>query len=178
MPRKNVRTAQMTMERKRLSDMNAAKYNPRTMSEEAYFGLKSSIEVFGYVDPIVWNQRTGNVVGGHQRMRALAEKGFQEADVVVVDVDEATEKAMNVALNNDRISGSFTSDLHKLLGDIMEHVGDMNFSSLKYDELSMSVGLPPESIEIPYYDESNVLPKQDEKHREVTCPKCGHAFQP
>lgn len=28
-----------------------------------YEKLKASIESFGYVEPIVWNERTGNMVG-------------------------------------------------------------------------------------------------------------------
>ncbi|MDD2300189.1 MAG: hypothetical protein PHU69_11195 [Fermentimonas sp.] len=30
---------------------------------------------FGYVEPIVWNEETGNIVGGHQRYKILLEAG-------------------------------------------------------------------------------------------------------
>jgi len=51
------------------------------------------------VEPIVWNKRTGNIVGGHQRLKVLLDMGMREVDCVVVDLDEAKEKALNLALN-------------------------------------------------------------------------------
>lgn len=46
--------------------INAAAYNPRAdlqPGDPEYEKLKRSIEEFGYVEPIVWNERTGNMVG-------------------------------------------------------------------------------------------------------------------
>ena len=60
---------------------------------------------FGYVEPIIWNKRTGNIVGGHQRYKILKDLNYEEAECVVVDLDDAHEKALNVALN--KISGEF-----------------------------------------------------------------------
>lgn len=30
------------------------------------------MDEFGFVEPLVWNRRTGNLVGGHQRLKILA----------------------------------------------------------------------------------------------------------
>ena len=52
-----------------LEKLNPAKYNPRKdlkPSDPEYEKLKKSMETFGYVEPIVWNKRTGQIVGGHQ----------------------------------------------------------------------------------------------------------------
>ena len=57
------------------------------------------------MEPIIWNKTTGNVVGGHQRLKVLTALGYKEIDCVVVDLDEQREKALNVALN--KISGEF-----------------------------------------------------------------------
>ena len=46
--------------------LNPAAYNPRKdlqPGDPEYEKLGRSIERFGYVEPIVWNERTGNVVG-------------------------------------------------------------------------------------------------------------------
>ena len=54
----------------KVTQLNAAPYNPRIDLEPGmpeWEKLKRSIEEFGNVEPIVWNKRTGNVVGGHQR---------------------------------------------------------------------------------------------------------------
>ena len=61
--------------------------------------LKNSIETFGNVEPIVWNERTGHIVGGHQRLAVLQHLGYTSAEVSVVDLDEKEEKLLNVALN-------------------------------------------------------------------------------
>ena len=53
------------------AQLRAAPYNPRRdlQPEDAeYQKLRRSIETFGYIEPIIWNERTGNVVGGHQRL--------------------------------------------------------------------------------------------------------------
>ncbi|GIP54273.1 MULTISPECIES: hypothetical protein [Paenibacillus] len=50
-----------------IDQINAAAYNPRVYlqsGDKEYEKLKHSILSFGYVEPIVWNERTGNMVGG------------------------------------------------------------------------------------------------------------------
>jgi ParB-like chromosome segregation protein Spo0J len=87
-----------------LSKINEAAYNPRKRlrpGDEEWAQLEASIKSHGYVDPLIWNKRTGNLVGGHQRlgvMRALHPE-LKSIDVSVVDVDLVHEKAMNLALN-------------------------------------------------------------------------------
>lgn len=93
----------MRIERKRLRDLVPASYNPRKdlkPGDRKYQEIKESLDRFGYVDPIVWNERTNHIVGGHQRLKVLLQENVEEAEVSVVDCDEATEMAMNLALNN------------------------------------------------------------------------------
>jgi len=105
--------------------LNPAKYNPRKdlkPGDPEYEKLLRSVEEFGYVEPIVWNRQTGNIVGGHQRFKVLKQLGFKEIDCVVVDMDEIREKALNVALN--RIQGEFDAPL---LGDLIKELEDSGF---------------------------------------------------
>lgn len=92
--------------------LNPADYNPRTITKGALDGLKSSIRQFGELQPIVWNESTGHVVGGHQRLEALKAMGHKEVEVKVVNFTDAQEKAANLSLNNPAIQGSW--DLDKL----------------------------------------------------------------
>ena len=51
------------------SKVNPAPYNPRIdlqPEDPEYKKLEKSIEEFGLVQLLVWNKRTGNLVGGHQ----------------------------------------------------------------------------------------------------------------
>ena len=63
------------------AQLKPADYNPRRdlQPEDAeYQKLRRSMEEFGYVEPIIWNERTGRVVGGHQRLKVLLEKGAED----------------------------------------------------------------------------------------------------
>ncbi|MGQ3481742.1 transcriptional regulator [Paenibacillus sp. TY11] len=84
-----------------IEQINAAAYNPRVdlqPGDPEYEKLKASIESFGYVELIVWNERTGNMVGGHQRYKIMVnELGHTELAVSVVDLDDQQEKLLNLA---------------------------------------------------------------------------------
>ena len=78
-----------TVERKPVAELNPAPYNPRKNlqpGDAEYEKLKRSIQEFGYVDPCIWNKRTGTLVGGHQRLKVMTQEfGVTEVDVVVVE---------------------------------------------------------------------------------------------
>ncbi|MDR0531075.1 MAG: DNA modification methylase [Oscillospiraceae bacterium] len=108
------------------AQLNPARYNPRKdlkPGDAEYEKLLRSVEEFGYVEPVIWNERTGNIVGGHQRFKVLVQLGYDEIDCVVVDLDEQREKALNVALN--KISGDW--DLPKL-ADLMHELEESGVS--------------------------------------------------
>ncbi|MFC1806082.1 site-specific DNA-methyltransferase [Planctomycetota bacterium] len=102
--------------------ISAAQYNPRRdlkQGDREYERLRRSIDEFGLVQPLVWNRRTGNLVGGHQRLKILVEQGATEVEVSVVDLAADREKALNVALN--RISGDWDEEkLADVLGELVE----------------------------------------------------------
>ncbi|MEM8495607.1 MAG: ParB N-terminal domain-containing protein [Planctomycetota bacterium] len=78
-----------------IDEINPAPYNPRKdlkPGDPEYEKLSRSIETFGCVEPLVWNQRTGNLVGGHQRYKILKARGDREIVVVVVDLPLEEEK--------------------------------------------------------------------------------------
>lgn len=86
-----------------LEDLKTADYHPRKKlqpDDGGYQRLRKSIMEFGYVDPIVWNRRTGNIVGGVQRIDVMRDLGFVAAEVSVVDLPIEKEKVLNVALDN------------------------------------------------------------------------------
>jgi len=102
--------------------INPAPYNPRKdlkPGDRDYESLSRSIEEFGLVEPLVWNTRTGHLVGGHQRFKVLLERGETEIDVSVVDMPLEKEMALNIALN--RIEGAWDdTKLASLLGELIE----------------------------------------------------------
>jgi hypothetical protein len=59
--------------------LRPAEYNPRRISEDAFKKLQQALEVFGDLGGVVFNRRTGNLVGGHQRVKALDKSWKVEA---------------------------------------------------------------------------------------------------
>ena len=114
------------------AEIKAAEYNPRRdlQPEDAeYEKLRRSIEEFGYIEPIIWNERSGNVVGGHQRLKVLLEKGVEDIEAVVVDLDEKDEKILNVLLN--KVKGRW--DIGKL-ADLLQQLDEAGAMELTGSE--------------------------------------------
>jgi DNA modification methylase len=127
----------MVIEKKLISELLPASYNPRKdlkAGDAEYEKLKRSIEQFGYVEPIIWNKHTSNVVGGHQRLKILKETGIEELDCVIVDLPEEKEKALNIALN--KISGSWDKDkLALLITDLQAEDFDISLTGFDVEEI-------------------------------------------
>jgi len=127
----------MVIEKKRISDLLPASYNPRKdlkAGDAEYEKLKRSIEQFGYVEPIIWNKHTSNVVGGHQRLKVLKESGIEELDCVIVDLPKEKEKALNIALN--KISGDWDKNkLALLITDLQAEDFDISLTGFDAEEI-------------------------------------------
>lgn len=112
----------MNIKKIKLKDMKPAKYNPRKNlkpEDVEYQQIKNSIDEFGFIQPIVWNERTGNIISGHQRVNILKAEGYEEIDAVVVDFDEEKEKLANISMN--KITGQWSVvKLRDLLEDLDE----------------------------------------------------------
>ena len=92
----------MKIKRIPVSKVQVAEYNPREdlqPDDPEYVAIQRSLERWGSVQPLVWNKRSGNLVGGHQRLKILMAGGATEVDVSEVDLDHEEEVALNIALN-------------------------------------------------------------------------------
>jgi hypothetical protein len=109
-----------------------APYNPRSITKQAKENLKKIIKKHGMVEPIVWNKRSGNIVGGHRRLEildALEGKDTYTLHVSQVDVDDKNEKSLNIALNNPAAQGDYEYDkLEKLFKEDKISYEDSGYS--------------------------------------------------
>jgi len=105
-----------------LESLRAAPYNPRQRlrpADPAYRKLAASLREFGLVEPLVWNETTGHIVGGHARLSILRDLGVAAVPVSVVRLSPVREKALNVVLNNREAQGRFdTAQLAELLTEL------------------------------------------------------------
>lgn len=162
-----------------IEQLNAAVYNPRVdlqPGDPEYEKLRRSLDEFGYVDPIIWNEQTGNMVGGHQRYKVLLnEQGCTELAVSVVNLDPEQERLLNLALN--KVSGRWDDEaLAGLLTELQEGGADISLSGFDDVDLKQMLG----EIDIPTFEEGTSEDQGDLgvlNSKLVTCPHCGEEFE-
>ena len=142
----------------KLSDLKEAEYNPREIDKRALEGLKYSLEEFGDISGIVYNKRTGRLVSGHQRVKALRQR-YGDVNVIngviitsagdfpvrVVDWEEDKEKAANLAANAETIQGRWTESASIVLEDVAISMPDA-FMSLQLNHIKLPE--PDQVIEV------------------------------
>src|SRR5262245_22982363 len=112
----------------------AAPYNPRRISEHDLAALRRSLKFFGTVEPVIVNRRSGHIVGGHQRVKAAEAEEIATLPVVYVDLDDPSERQLNIALN--RISGEWDPEaLERVLAELQASGADMELTGFTSDEL-------------------------------------------
>ena len=167
--------AKLNMQEVELSWLNPAEYNPRVdlqPGDPEYEKIKTSIETFTYVDPIIANT-DGTIIGGHQRYKVLIDLGYTSADVVIVDKDKDEEAALNIALN--KISGEWEpSKLAQLIGKIDTSRLNATVTGFDVDQIKAMIG----KINIEgdtFFDEQKN--KELKSKKMCQCPSCGFEFE-
>lgn len=142
-----------------ISRINEAPYNPRVRLAPGmpdYEHLMRGIREFGLVEPLVWNKRTGNLVGGHQRLQVIKDIGtYQTVPCEVVDLSEEDEKVLNLALN--KIKGEWDYDKLDAVLSEFEPV-DAVLSGFAADELSILLASAEDDVietDLPEWDSSD-----------------------
>ena len=170
-----------------IDKIKPATYNPRKNlqpDDPEYKKIKKSIDEFGFIEPLIWNERTGNLVGGHQRLKILKERGDKEVEVSVVDLDENREKILNIALN--KIQGEWD---YLKLGELLREIdiGEYDleitgFNKIDIEELAINYNPKFANKNINKKDINNVQEKLCNQFSnkniklEVSCPYCGEEF--
>lgn len=130
-----------------INDIHGADYNPREISHQELTKLKNNIDEFGIVDPIIVNLKNNNIVGGHQRYKALQSKGEKDLQMIKIgnigwvfnttelDIpDEDAEKILNLSLNN--ISGEWNEkQLSQVLQDLKTK--GTNYKLTGFDDIDL-----------------------------------------
>ena len=150
----------MKIEKRKISELIRAEYNPRKISVVQLQELKDGIEEFGLVSPLVVNEnpeRKNVIVGGHQRLKLWEELGNTEVDCSIVNLPLDKERKLNIKLNKN--GGTFDDDLLKEFFDYEELIEwgftatelfDMDEKEIKDNDenkkLSDTFVIPPFSI--------------------------------
>jgi len=116
-----------------IGDLIEAEYNPRKLNQEQYEHIKSSLQRFGIVDPVLVNvhpDRKDIIIGGHQRTKVWRDLGNKTISCVELSLDLDKEKELNVRLNKN--TGEFDFEM---LSDHfeMEDLVDWGFDESEFD---------------------------------------------
>ena len=125
--------------------------------------INTSIEKFGFLEPIVFNTRTKKILGGHQRIKTLKHRGVSELHVIKLgayswgftdnelkELTPSEENAANIALN--KVQGDW--DMDQLLINLRELKDDdfdielTGFDDEELDKLIQDIDISDET-EIP-----------------------------
>ncbi len=124
------------------SEINFASYNPRVISDDARKKLKKNLQTVGLLGGVVWNERTGNLVSGHQKVSIMdavnryeAETGKNDYEfrVEVVDFDEKTEKEQNLFMNNKAVQGTYDDDMLRSL------LTEIDYTNAGFEEMDLQI---------------------------------------
>jgi len=166
-----------------LDRLRSAPYSPNVMSPAKLDALVASIKRGGFLEPLVinlrgldsWNGDGANgpvIVGGHHRRQALARLGRTVAPCVEVDVDEATEAVLNLALNNHGDADPIP--LAALLQHLQATATDLTPTGLDPDEIQRLIermnaaARPPDGFADPEAAQN--------AQTLVTCPACKYEW--
>ena len=132
-----------------ISSLAPNQKNPRKISPEALEGLRASLEKFGDLSGVVFNRSTGQLVGGHQRVKIFTEEnpeitmvednlGFfifsgHKFPYREVEWTPAFEAQANLAANNPAIQGEFDLDR---LPEILELAKEEDSTGLMLDSIA------------------------------------------
>jgi ParB-like chromosome segregation protein Spo0J len=107
-----------------IEELIPADYNPRKISPEAMRHLQQSLKAFSAVEPAIINmhpKRKNVIVGGHQRLTAAREMGWETFPCIEVELTKAQERELNIRLNKNTGEWDFKElethfDVEELVG--------------------------------------------------------------
>lgn len=120
--------------------------NPRAIDDYAAKGLRNSIKQFGMVQPVIWNEQTGHILGGHQRITQADElKGSQDYSLTVakVSMSEEDERKLLLVLNAEGVQGVWDIELFGQMAESMglDGLESAGFGISQIESLYMDAGL-------------------------------------
>ena len=107
---RDIKDVEMKVMKMPINKLLEAPYNPNRMKKSVFKKLIENIRKNKAYSPLIYNKRTGNIIGGNHRLRALRELGYKE--IFVVPVDKSLEEEMSFCLALNKIAG--TPDLASL----------------------------------------------------------------
>tara|TARA_B100000579_G_C22712730_1_gene795402 strand:+ start:415 stop:960 length:546 start_codon:yes stop_codon:yes gene_type:complete len=163
-----------------------AEYNPRELTESQFKSLKSSLEKFGLVDPLIVNvneDRKNILVGGHQRLKIAKSLAMDKVPCVEVDLSLERERELNIRLNKN--VGQWDYDALANHFDVGE-LTDWGFTESEllwqgnYEPSFGSKRVDDDDIDEEQQKRDDYFKEQFDNYKsklKIICPECAYEFQ-
>lgn len=161
------------------SQINLNPINPKRHSDEKVKLQKKNLQKVGFLGGIVWNEKSGNLIDGHRRVKAMdlhyKYDGTSITDykvkVEVVNLDEKTEKEQltYMAVGNTKpdidLIANYISDIDYT--DVGLDIGELNdILAINMDTPSLSDSLDDLLSPITSFDEIGTLATNEKTYEE------------
>ena len=134
---------------KKVQDLIPYVNNSRTHSEEQVNQICSSINEFGFTNPLLIDEKD-SIIAGHGRLMASKKLGMEEVPCIVLEgLTEAQKKAYIIADNKMALNAGWDEELLKIeLENLKELDFDLELTGFNIDELDDILGKNEEEAEI------------------------------
>lgn len=116
-----------------------APYNPRQIDDHARKKLYANLKKKGLLSSLVWNERNGNLVSGHQRLSILDDLSKTGDDYMldmdVVDLSDKDEKEQNLFFNNPSAQGTYDVEA---VGEMLAK-DEIDYKKAGFDDMDLQV---------------------------------------
>lgn len=132
--------------------------NARTHSAEQINKLRSSLREFGFVNPVIIDEKY-NVIAGHGRILAAKAEGLSEVPCVLADhLTEAQKKAYILADNRMALDAGWDEELLRVeIEALQEQAYDLSFTGFDEKELAALFETDAEGTEDDFDIEAELL---------------------
>jgi len=154
-----------------LNDIVPYGENPKEHPQEQVDKIASSIQRFGWDQPIVVDGN-GTIIKGHGRYQAAQKLGLEEVPVIEQpDLSDAEARAARIA-DNRVAESDWNGDLLAVELELVEE-SDIPIETTAFNESESEEYLEPPDLEVP--DEFNEV-DEEEIEFEHECPECGYQW--
>ena len=115
----------------KINNLIGAEYNPRELTQEQYQSLRTAIQKYGIVDPILVNtnpDRKNIIIGGHQRVKVAKILEMKSVPCIELNLSLEQEKELNIRLNKN--VGQWD---YEILGNMFDQEDLMEWGFTKFD---------------------------------------------
>lgn len=155
-----------------LSEIRLSGLNWRTHPDAQQRALSGVLGSVGWVQSVIINERTGTLIDGHARVRVADDAGETSVPAVWVDLSDDEERLILATL--DPLAAMAETDAEQLRALLATVASEDAALSDLLGRLAQDAGITPPDFEPVGIEEQGRL---DQKGQ-VTCPECGHAFEP